>query len=110
MTLKITFLDKNNNLIKTIHPKPEELINKRSKKAKSLLDIGLDNGVDIKFGCMGGSCSACKCKIIKGENQIDKEGLNKQIYKDVKDDEFLSCIGTVKENKEDQEIKIKLLL
>ncbi len=32
---------------------------------RSLLDDMLDNGAQVFFGCMGGSCSACKCKITK---------------------------------------------
>jgi len=109
--IKITFIDKNNNLIKTIQPKSDKLVNNRLKRPKSILDIALDNGIDIKFGCMGGSCSACKCQIIKGENQIDKEGLKKAVYKDIGNKEFLPCIAILKENqKENEEIEIKLLL
>lgn len=77
---------------------------------KSLLDEMLDNGVDVYFGCMGGSCSACKCKIIKGMDKIDREYMGPQVYKDVKDDEVLSCIAKVKDEIDDTEIEIQKAL
>lgn len=77
---------------------------------KSLLDDMLDNGVQVFFGCMGGSCSACKCRIVKGADLIDKEALGEQRYGDVKENEFLSCITRVKEGVDNKEIEIEKVL
>jgi len=112
MDIKISFLDKNNNLIKTINPKEDELINKRFKRKKSILDIALDNNIDLKYGCMGGSCSACKCEIINGGEFLDLEGVRKLVFKGMNENEILTCLVTLKDLKENQkvEITIKLLL
>ena len=81
MTINIVFFDKNNNLIKKLSLNKEETINKRFKRNKSILDIALDNNIDIKYGCMGGSCSACICEIITGSEFINREGLHEIVFK-----------------------------
>ena len=77
---------------------------------RSLLDDMLDNGVNVFFGCMGGSCSACKCKITKGLDKIDKEAMGPQRFKDVKEDEILSCISKVKDDVDDETIELEKVL
>ena len=94
---KILVYDKNSNLIKEIVVTDENSYNKILKRKKSILDILLDNKVDVYYGCMGGSCSACKCEILSGEECIDREGLHEQIYKEVSPNEILSCIATIKD-------------
>ena len=34
---------------------------------KSLLDAGIDAGIDAPYSCRGGVCSSCKAKVISGE-------------------------------------------
>lgn len=77
---------------------------------RSFLDDMLDNGVQVFFGCMGGSCSACKCRITKGLDKIDKEAVGPQRYLDVKENEILSCITKVKENVDGETIEIEKVL
>ena len=77
---------------------------------RSLLDDMLDNGINVFFGCMGGSCSACKCKVTKGIEHIDKEALGPQVYTDVADDEVLSCIARAKEGVDEEEIELEKCL
>ena len=77
---------------------------------RSLLDDMLDNGVQVFFGCMGGSCSACKCRITKGMEKIDKEAMGPQRYKDVKENEILSCIAKVKDDVDGETIELEKVL
>ncbi len=74
----------------------------------ALLDQLIEENTDIYYGCMGGSCSACKCKILKGMEHIDKEGFGKQVYQGVKENEVLSCITKIKDK--DCEIEIEKVL
>lgn len=100
MTVKLKVNNKDGSFDKEI-----EVPNK-----KSLLDEMLDKNVEVYFGCMGGSCSACKCKILKGMEHIDKEAMGPQVYKDVAEDEVLSCIAKVKDEAQDVEIEIQKVL
>jgi ferredoxin len=77
---------------------------------KSFLDEMLDHNIQVFYGCMGGSCSACKCKILSGNEFVDKEAMGPQVYSDVKEDEILSCIAKVKENSFGKVIEIQKLL
>ncbi|MCA9460371.1 MAG: (2Fe-2S)-binding protein [Nanoarchaeota archaeon] len=111
MKINLVFFDKNNNLLKKLTLNEEETLNKRFKRKKSILDIALDNGIDLKYGCMGGSCSACICEIIKGGEFIDREGLHEIVFKGVKENEILTCIATLKDKiPKDNLIEIKLML
>ncbi len=85
----------------------EKTIDISSKQ--SVLDEMLDNDSKIIFGCFGGSCGSCKCRIISGEKGIEKEGLKKIILKDLNTDEFLPCVAKVKDNYEEEIIIQKFL-
>jgi ferredoxin len=107
----IKVLNKDGNLINEIEVNVENTFNKILKRKKSILDILLDNKIDIYYGCMGGSCSACVCEIIEGKEHIDKEGLHEQVYKGIGEKDFLSCIATIKDESIENgiiEIKTKL--
>jgi len=102
MTLKISILDKNNKFEKDIYIK---------KPNRSILDNMLDEDIQIFYGCMGGSCGACKCEIIEGEEFIDKEGIRPKIYKGTTGKEFLPCVAKIKPNiDENAKITIKKIL
>ena len=34
---------------------------------RSILDAGLDSGIDLPYSCKGGVCSTCRCKLTAGE-------------------------------------------
>ncbi|PIE25073.1 MAG: phenylacetic acid degradation protein [Neptuniibacter caesariensis] len=38
---------------------------------ENILDAGIANGMDLPYSCKGGVCSTCKCKLIKGEVDMD---------------------------------------
>lgn len=38
---------------------------------ESILDAALQNGADLPFACKGGVCATCRCKIEKGEVEMD---------------------------------------
>lgn len=102
MSIKITILKKNNSLEKDIYIK---------KPNRSILDNMLDENIEIFYGCMGGSCGACKCEIIEGEEFIEKEGIRSKIYKAIQGKEFLPCVAKLKNNvEENSKITIKKLL
>lgn len=108
---ELVVYDKEDNLLKTIELTEDVLMNKRFRRKNSMLDILIENDIQIFFGCMGGSCSACKCKIISGREHIDNEGISRQVYKDVKDDEVLSCITTINDNiPDDVKIEVKVMM
>lgn len=93
----IKVFDKKDRLIMDIDAKPEHRYNQRLRRKKSILAILLDNQIELYYGCMGGSCSACVTELVSGEEFIDKEGLHEQIYKGIRGKDFLSCIATVKD-------------
>jgi len=37
---------------------------------KRLLDVLLDNGLDAPYSCRQGQCSACACRIVRGEVRL----------------------------------------
>ena len=41
------------------------------KNNKSILDAGLDAGLNLPFACKAGVCSTCKCKVIEGKVEMD---------------------------------------
>lgn len=38
---------------------------------QNILDAGLEVGMDLPYSCKGGVCSTCKCKLTKGEVEMD---------------------------------------
>ena len=41
------------------------------RNGKTLLDAALDQGVELPYSCKGGVCSACRCKLVRGEVDMD---------------------------------------
>jgi ring-1,2-phenylacetyl-CoA epoxidase subunit PaaE len=41
------------------------------KDTKSVLDAGLEQGIDIRYSCKGGVCSTCRCKVLEGKVEMD---------------------------------------
>lgn len=37
----------------------------------TILDAALQNGADLPYACKGGVCATCKCKVLKGEVEMD---------------------------------------
>ncbi|MBB1488728.1 1,2-phenylacetyl-CoA epoxidase subunit PaaE [Oceanospirillum sediminis] len=38
---------------------------------ENILDAGIENGMDLPYSCKGGVCSTCKCKLTKGQVEMD---------------------------------------
>ena len=38
---------------------------------ENILDAGLHNGLDLPYACKAGVCSTCKCKLVKGQVDMD---------------------------------------
>jgi ring-1,2-phenylacetyl-CoA epoxidase subunit PaaE len=38
---------------------------------QSVLDAGLQHGIDIRYACKGGICASCRCKVIEGKVDMD---------------------------------------
>ena len=34
-------------------------------------DAALEAGVDLPYACKGGACATCKCRVVKGEVEMD---------------------------------------
>jgi ring-1,2-phenylacetyl-CoA epoxidase subunit PaaE len=41
------------------------------KNEASLLDAALESGIELPYACKGGVCSTCRCKLVKGEVDMD---------------------------------------
>lgn len=41
------------------------------KDAVSVLDAGLEQGIDIRYACKGGVCATCRCKVVEGRVEMD---------------------------------------
>ena len=104
----VTYLDSTNKEMGNVSLNENDMYNSLLKCKKTFLDFALDRDIPLKFGCMGGSCSACKCEVVKGQEHIDREGIGKQVYKDVKENEILTCIATFKDGiKDDAQVTLK---
>ncbi len=42
-----------------------------SKNKQSVLDAALEQGIELPYSCKGGVCGTCRCKLIKGEVDMD---------------------------------------
>ncbi|MGQ0698891.1 MAG: 1,2-phenylacetyl-CoA epoxidase subunit PaaE [Panacagrimonas sp.] len=42
-----------------------------AKNKDSVLDAALEHGIELPYSCKGGVCSTCRCKLIKGEVDMD---------------------------------------
>ena len=42
-----------------------------SPDGENILDAALEAGVDLPFACKGGACATCKCRLVKGEVEMD---------------------------------------
>jgi len=40
------------------------------KNGKSLLQVGIDLGLDPPYSCQGGMCTSCRAKVLEGEVQM----------------------------------------
>jgi 3-ketosteroid 9alpha-monooxygenase subunit B len=49
---------------------------------RRLLDVLLDNGLDAPYSCRQGQCSACACRIVRGEVRL--------LHNEVLDDDDLA--------------------
>lgn len=47
-------------------------VNVEVPEGTSLLDAGLNNGVDIEYSCKDGVCGVCQVKILEGEHQLSE--------------------------------------
>ncbi|MFO1302744.1 MAG: 1,2-phenylacetyl-CoA epoxidase subunit PaaE [Burkholderiales bacterium] len=41
------------------------------KGKENLIDAGLRNGIELPYSCKGGVCSTCRCRVLKGEVDMD---------------------------------------
>jgi len=57
-------------------------------KGKTILEAGLDAGIELPYSCQIGSCSVCKGKLVEGESKMI--GLNKK-PENILEGEFLLC-------------------
>jgi ring-1,2-phenylacetyl-CoA epoxidase subunit PaaE len=42
-----------------------------SRDQQSVLDAGLEQGIDLRYACKGGICASCRCKLIEGQVDMD---------------------------------------
>lgn len=55
----------------------------------NILDAGMENGMELPYSCKAGVCSTCKCKVIKGQVDMDiSHGLEQN---EIDDGFVLSC-------------------
>ena len=38
---------------------------------QSVLDAGLEQGIDLRYACKGGICASCRCKVVEGQVDMD---------------------------------------
>ena len=56
---------------------------------ENILDAGLHHGLELPYSCKAGVCSTCKCKLVKGEVDMDiSHGLEES---EIADGFILSC-------------------
>lgn len=42
-----------------------------TKNKESILDAALEQGIELPYACKGGVCGTCRCKLLKGEVDMD---------------------------------------
>jgi len=42
-----------------------------AKKSESVLDSGLNEGLELPYACKGGVCSTCRAVLLEGEVDMD---------------------------------------
>ncbi|MBL6749610.1 MAG: phenylacetate-CoA oxygenase/reductase subunit PaaK [Nevskia sp.] len=42
-----------------------------AKNTATLLDAALEQGIELPYACKGGVCASCRCKLVKGEVDMD---------------------------------------
>lgn len=57
-------------------------------KGQSILETGLNSGIELPYSCQTGNCSTCKGKLLTGE--LEMIGLDKE-RNDLQDNEYLLC-------------------
>ena len=58
---------------------------------KSILDVGLDAGLRMRFACFNGQCGTCKCKCLTGSVKMAVDNI---LTDQEKSDGFiLACVG-----------------
>ena len=61
------------------------------KPDSTILETGLDAGIDLPYSCQSGLCTACRCSLLSGEIKMDEdEGLTE---KEKEDGYVLICVG-----------------
>lgn len=58
---------------------------------KSILEAGLDDGLDIPFSCQSGLCTACRAKCIEGD--IDMNGVDTLSKEEKEEGYVLLCVS-----------------
>ncbi len=41
------------------------------QKGKSILEVGIDLGLDPPYSCQGGICTSCRAKVLEGQVHMD---------------------------------------
>ncbi|WP_020532393.1 ferredoxin--NADP reductase [Flexithrix dorotheae] len=61
------------------------------KPDQSILDAGLDDGLDMPFSCQSGLCTACRCRKLEGEVKMtESDGLSES---EIEEGYILACVG-----------------
>jgi len=60
-------------------------------KDKSILEAGLDDGLDIPFSCQSGLCTACRAKCVEGA--VDMNGVDTLSKEEKEDGYVLLCVS-----------------
>ncbi|MBU2914298.1 ferredoxin--NADP reductase [Reichenbachiella agariperforans] len=64
--------------------------------SKSILEAGLDDGIDMPYSCQSGLCTACRGKLVKGE--IDKGNADGLTDSEKEEGYVLLCVSHAKSN------------
>lgn len=67
----------------------------KGKKNKSILEIGLEENIDLKYSCTIGGCGSCKIKLLKGK--VDMKSPNCLSNAEQEKGYILTCIAYTNE-------------